>query len=85
MKKNLKNNLGDDVIIESEVGPAVPAAVDLPFQTHHKQPPHPSHKILNSKQISQPKKTKTKEQISTTGNGTINYFSQKGSRENRLK
>lgn len=60
VKKNLKNNLGDDVITESEVGPAVPAAVDLPFQTHHKQPPHPSHKILNSKQISQPKKKKNK-------------------------
>lgn len=39
----IKPNLGNDVFIESEVGAAVFAGIDLPLQMGHKQPPHTSN------------------------------------------
>lgn len=34
------NDLGNDVFTKCKMGPAVPAAIDLPLEIHHKQPPH---------------------------------------------
>lgn len=33
-------NLGNDVLIKSKMGPAVLAAIDPSFEVHNEQPPH---------------------------------------------
>ena len=40
--KRTQVNLGNDIVVKSKMGPAVLAAIDLPFQIHHKQSPHSS-------------------------------------------
>ena len=36
----MNENLGNDVLIKSKMGPAVLAAIDPSFEAHHEQPPH---------------------------------------------